>query len=659
MKLTVRLKLYLTFGLVLVFLGIVLVTAIGGLFQIRSSLRDMDRYGAVPLSEMSLLASKVHESRAVALKHVLATTEQDYTAIEARIAELDKEIDELQSQFETTLMSDRGRQAYAQFVKDLAAYRSERDTKVIQPSRAGQKSTAQAAASEDVYRTFIQLGTSLDALVENKVSFARHLFDAGDSVVRGVISVLIAVAVLAFPVLLGLMTLVVTPVSNGIRQINQASRMLAEDDLPRLLEGLERLSRGDFTKGELTFKAGGVTVKSKDDLGEMARSFNAMVTRLQAMGATYSAMIQRLSEIVQSVSTAAQEVRQSSVRLEKGAGSAVLAMRDIVAEMQVVERGASEQQVSLEKISHNVRDLVVAAENVSTGATAQTAEIVDVTVAAGEITDAVARVKSRSEAVVATRANLAVETGTTAVDHTVRGMTRIREAVAGSEQTVKDFGASSEQIGAIIDTIDGIADQTNLLALNAAIEAARAGAAGRGFAVVAEEVRRLAERSSAATKEISALIQSVQHGTEAVVRAMNKGGEEVTAGQERAHALHAVFAEIRSAVDTTDAEVRGITGATGELADRLAQVKIAMAAISSEVAKSNDAALSITQKAAAISEKVHDVAAIATGNASATVAAKKVVDRVSERIETISRDARDLADVSGSLDNAMRQFELR
>ena len=121
------------------------------------------------------------------------------------------------------------------------------------------------------------------------------------------------------------------------------------------------------------------------------------------------------------------------------------------------------------------------------------------------------------------RVDAAVAAGAMAVDETAGGMKRIKVAVEATAVRVTQLGAKGEQIGAIVETIDDIAEQTNLLALNAAIEAARAGEQGKGFAVVADEVRKLAERSSRATKEIAALIAEVQQDTDEAVAAMDAG----------------------------------------------------------------------------------------------------------------------------------------
>ena len=132
------------------------------------------------------------------------------------------------------------------------------------------------------------------------------------------------------------------------------------------------------------------------------------------------------------------------------------------------------------------------------------------------------------------------------VEETLSRMRAIADSVSGTAKRVQELGKRSDQIGQIIGVIDEIADQTNLLALNAAIEAARAGEQGRGFAVVADEVRKLAERTSTATKEITKMIRNIQADTKNAVTAMEAGTKEVELGVESTTLAGSALTEIIS-----------------------------------------------------------------------------------------------------------------
>ena len=169
--------------------------------------------------------------------------------------------------------------------------------------------------------------------------------------------------------------------------------------------------------------------------------------------------------------------------------------------------------------------------------------------------------------------------GAAVVKETIDGMGKIAERVTRTAKTIDALGTRSEQIGAIIGTIEDIADQTNLLALNAAIEAARAGEQGRGFAVVADEVRALAERTTKATKEIGEMIKAIQGETREAVKAMEEGVREVERGETSARKSGDALAEILGQIHEVTMQINQIataaeqqTATTGEITANIQQI---------------------------------------------------------------------------------------
>lgn len=180
------------------------------------------------------------------------------------------------------------------------------------------------------------------------------------------------------------------------------------------------------------------------------------------------------------------------------------------------------------------REILSSTEQMAAGAQEQSAQSTEVAGGVEEMAKTILETtkNSSSAAEYAKEAGMTAKDGGKVVTETIEGMDRISERVRKSAETVQALGKSSDEIGEIIQVIDGIADQTNLLALNAAIEAARAGEQGRGFAVVADEVRKLAERTTTATKEIAAMIKQIQKGTSIAVNSMDEGTKEVERGKE-------------------------------------------------------------------------------------------------------------------------------
>jgi twitching motility protein PilJ len=152
---------------------------------------------------------------------------------------------------------------------------------------------------------------------------------------------------------------------------------------------------------------------------------------------------------------------------------------------------------------------------------------------------------SASRSVSVARQSLsAAEKGTEAVSNSISGMNEIRDHIQDTAKRIKRLGESSQEIGEIVELISDITEQTNVLALNAAIQAASAGEAGRGFTVVAEEVQRLAERSGEATKQIAAIVKTIQTDTQDAVAAMEKSTQGVVEGAKLSDAAGQALSEI-------------------------------------------------------------------------------------------------------------------
>lgn len=205
---------------------------------------------------------------------------------------------------------------------------------------------------------------------------------------------------------------------------------------------------------------------------------------------------------------------------------------------------------------------------------------------------------------IANRASEMANNGAAVVQETLRGMEQIADKVRESAQTVEALGARSDQIGAIVGTIEDIADQTNLLALNAAIEAARAGEQGRGFAVVADEVRALAERTTRATREIGGMIKAIQQETGGAVTSMEQGVTEVEKGMDSSRRSGDALQQILEGINEVTMQVHQIataaeeqTAVTGEISTNIHQITDVVQQTANGAHETADAASTLSKAA--------------------------------------------------------------
>ena len=316
--------------------------------------------------------------------------------------------------------------------------------------------------------------------------------------------------------------------------------------------------------GNLTVE---IHVGSQDEIGVLGNSMKKMILNLDAL-------IKKIGQTSEQVAAAAQQLAANA---EQSAQAATLVTKSI-----------SDVSCGSEKEALEVDATTLAVEQMSTG-------IQQIAVNANSVSE------------MTEKTNDAASQGDKAVIAAVEQMKSIELAVASSAQVVDKLGDRSKEIGQIIDTISGIADQTNLLALNAAIEAARAGEMGRGFAVVAEEVRKLAEQSQSAAKQIAGLISEIQSETGNAVTAMAKGTQEVRSGAGAVNNAGNAFREIVSLIAEVTSQVRDISAAIQQMSGGSQQIVKSVQAIDciSKVAvEQTHTVLAATQEQSASMEEI-------------------------------------------------------
>ena len=446
----------------------------------------------------------------------------------------------------------------------------------------------------------------------------------------------------------------------------------------------QALSGGDLVRTMSDAEKDGVRLR-KDEIGDLGKAFDRLIDYMQSMGdaansiaendltVTVSAnsekdelgnafekMIDGLRMAVSQVAESAGSVSDAAEQLAAAADQAGQATSQIATTIQQVAKGTSQQTEGVTKTAGSVEQMGRAIDGVARGAQEQASSVNRASQVTARISGSIQQVAGNANAVTRDSAEAARHSrdGARTVKETIAGMQAIKAKVDLSSSKVQEMGSRSDQIGAIVETIEDIASQTNLLALNAAIEAARAGEHGKGFAVVANEVRMLAERASAATKEIGGLIKGIQKTVSEAVQAMAESAVEVEDGVAKANSAGEALNNILEAAESVFKQAEEAAKAAAQMNEAASELVSAVDSVSAVVEENTAATEEMAANSAEVTQAIENIASISEQNSAAVEEVSASTEEVSAQVEEVTASAQSMMQMAQTLQNVVAQFKL-
>ncbi len=640
-NLSIKKKLFFIFILLIVVSASIGYTGIHDINIIKNADDKLYQQVTVPLSQLELMSTNFEIAKACFKDMVLVHDSSAKVQLIEKRKEASVIITNAAAAFAKTLVNDEDKKIFNEFAQNRPVL-LDKVSKYEGLVLSGDSASA-LAYLEGNFNTFLSKEESLiKDLVDSKVQLGKEISEENSGLASSSAEYMIIYMVLGIIASLILWYLLVTVLVKPFGKVNDMITEMGKghlsfrmnlgrkdefgkvggtldqfaDDLQKYVIGsMKRISEGDF----------GFEIPPKDNRDEIAPALNLTTQTLKELKAETDEMRQNAADgnlekrgdankfnggyktIIEGFNNTIDEiiirVREAQAIMEQ------MSQGDLSARMtgeykgnyQRLQRYVNNLGDSLSSTLREVVDAISATSSTSSQISSSTEEMAaGVEEQSQQASEVAASVDEMTKTILDTTKNATQATnaskqygdiakeGGKVVNDTIEGMNKIADVVQKSAQTVQQLGKNSEQIGEIIQVIDDIADQTNLLALNAAIEAARAGEQGRGFAVVADEVRKLAERTTKATKEIAAMIKQIQKDTDGAVVSMEEGTKIVEAGKQLA--------------DKAGNSLKQIIDGAEKVVDIITQVAAAseqQSASSEEISKNIEAISSVTQQSSA------------------------------------------------------------
>ncbi len=410
-----------------------------------------------------------------------------------------------------------------------------------------------------------------------------------------------------------------------------------QSSISALASGIREVSQGDFTKN---------LAVSDGALSELAIALNKLIFGMR--------------EFLGNLHQNATQLGTAGGELQTTAATALAVIEGSTVAQGQLDEGINEQSRIVEQATHKVAQLTETINAIAAAAEEQTRSLDETSLAVTNMATSIEQVTAQVDSLssISNETSKTAERGDAAIHTIVEGMGTIRTTISELGNDIAQLGSNSEQIGDIVKVIDRIAEQTNLLALNAAIEAARAGEHGRGFAVVATEIRKLADGSVQATKEIAGHIQSTQSVINEVVRAMERLTERVEQGVSGTNNASGALRQIVEAVLTANQQIAEISSVARAMSSNSYQVIRSI----EEITRSVQLNVQATQQMSAHSDQVNsafqNIAEISQQNTSSvevlTYVNKEVTDAAQRMLSSVSQ----MNEFAGRIDSRLAQFKV-